>query len=83
MSDITITFISQESNSSNSKYPRQNKSKYNVQSKEVPIKEADTSQTSQVTRSGRVVKQPTRYEPIERTIDDYNESEYDSDSAEE
>jgi hypothetical protein len=31
------------------------------------------------TRSGRVVKQPVRYEPVEKVEDDYASDEYDSD----
>lgn len=31
------------------------------------------------TRSGRVVKQPVRYEPVEKVEDDYGSDEYDSD----
>lgn len=30
------------------------------------------------TRSGRVVKQPVRYEPVEKVEDDYGSDEYDS-----
>jgi hypothetical protein len=32
------------------------------------------------TRSGRVVKQPVRYEPVEKVEDDYASDEYDSDT---
>lgn len=34
------------------------------------------------TRSGRVVKQPERYTPVERVEDDYATDEYDSDESE-
>jgi hypothetical protein len=31
------------------------------------------------TRSGRTVKEPVRYEPVEKVVDDFAEDEYDSD----
>ena len=35
------------------------------------------------TRSGRVSKQPERYEPVEEVTDDYDEGDYDEDEASE
>ena len=34
------------------------------------------------TRSGRISKPPTRYEPVEQVEDDYAEDDYDSDESE-
>jgi hypothetical protein len=34
------------------------------------------------TRSGRVVKEPVRYTPIEKVLDDYSQDEHDDDDCE-
>ena len=39
------------------------------------------AQTPRRTRSGRSVKKPTRYEPVERCTDDFGSDEYDSDDS--
>jgi hypothetical protein len=36
--------------------------------------------TTTKTRSGRLVKKPERYEPIEKVEDDFSSDEYDSDT---
>lgn len=33
------------------------------------------------TRSGRVIKKPDRYEPVEQVTDDFSDSEYDSECS--
>lgn len=44
---------------------------------------AEVAEVAEVrkTRSGRLSKQPHRYEPVENVTDDYHDNEYDSDDS--
>lgn len=48
-----------------------------------PVPEECDSKCDEVrkTRSGRLTRQPHRYEPVENVTDDYHDNEYDSDDS--
>tara|TARA_Y100000748_G_scaffold273896_2_gene248671 strand:- start:115 stop:477 length:363 start_codon:yes stop_codon:yes gene_type:complete len=57
--------------------------KKKVKKEHVPEDNGGDSKCDEVrkTRSGRLTKQPHRYEPVENVTDDYHDNEYDSDDS--
>lgn len=75
-SNVTITFYSTQEQES-SKYPTQFKKSINIEdSSAVSISNISSGGVVEAvvprSRSGRVLKKPDRYEPVETVIDDYD-----------
>lgn len=82
-SEYTITISSVQEGQS--KYRRLNHKRYTV-TRPPPqhndaiksVAEDDKGGNATITRRGRVVKPPQRYQPVEIVTDDYRDSEYDT-----
>ena len=76
-SNVTITFYSTQEQESSSKYPTQFKKSINIEdSSAVSISNISSGGAVEAvvprSRSGRVLKKPDRYEPVETVVDDYD-----------